>query len=97
LPLADWTAAERPLVTGVNVPSKAFGERVLHMRETPMLAPSQLQELVEQGADLVVLDSRTPEEYERGTIPGAWSVPGGELVLRIGDLAPSPATTVVVS
>jgi len=44
----------------------------------------------------VIVDARTPEEYARGCIPGAWSVPGGELVLRIADLVERPDTTIVV-
>ena len=31
------------------------------------------------------------------SVPGAISVPGGELVLRVRDIAPSPATTVIVN
>src|SRR5262249_23541775 len=41
-------------------------------------------------------DSRTYEEYHRGCIPGSISVPGGELVLRIGELVERPETTIVV-
>ena len=35
---------------------------------------------------MVILDTRTPEEYRRFCIPGGRSVPGGELALRITDL-----------
>jgi len=45
---------------------------------------------------MVIVDSRTPEEYARGCIPGAWSVPGAELVLRITDLVPTPDIPIVV-
>jgi rhodanese-related sulfurtransferase len=97
LALRDWRAAARPLVSGLNVPSKAFGERVLHEQATPSLNAAQLVELRRVDPDVVVLDSRTPEEYTRGTIPGAIGVPGGELALRIGDLTSSPDTTIVVT
>ena len=46
---------------------------------------------------MVVLDSRTHEEFVRMSIPSGVSVPGGELVYRIGDLAPDPKTLVVVN
>jgi rhodanese-related sulfurtransferase len=94
--LAAWRAAGRPTVQGVNVPSKVFGERALHELKTPQLSPRELHERMRAGADMVIVDARTPEEYARGCIPGAWSVPGGELVLRIGDLIAGPDTTVVV-
>src|SRR3989442_1815781 len=94
--LAAWHAEGRPLVEGVNVPSKVFGERALHECQTPQLAPHELQEWIERGDDLVIVDARTPEEYARGTLPGAWSVPGGELVFRIAELVGHPETTIVV-
>jgi rhodanese-related sulfurtransferase len=94
--LADWRAAGRPIVQGVNVPSKVFGEQVLHTLKTPQVLPGELDARIRAGADLVIVDARTPEEYARGCVPGAINVPGGELVLRIGDLAPRPDTTIVV-
>ncbi len=94
--LAGWRAAGRHMVQGVNVPSKVFGERVLHELKTPEISPQDLQARMAAGEDMVVVDARTPEEYARGCIPGAWSVPGGELVLRVGELVERPDTTIVV-
>jgi rhodanese-related sulfurtransferase len=94
--LTAWRADGRPLVQGINVPSKVFGERALHECKTPQLAPHELHERIARGDDLVIVDARTPEEYARGSVPGAWSLPGGELVLRIGELVRRPETTIVV-
>src|SRR2546423_5859894 len=94
--LAVWRADGRPLVQGINVPSKVFGERALHEWKTPQLAPHELHERITRGDDLLIVDARTPEEYARGCLPGAWSVPGGELVFRIGELVRHPETTIVV-
>ncbi len=94
--LAAWRAAARPVVQGVNVPSKVFGERMLHESKTPQIPPRELAARIERRDDLVIVDARTPEEYARGCIPGAWSVPGGELVLRIGELVDRPDTAIVV-
>src|SRR5213595_3823182 len=94
--LTAWRAEGRPLVEGVNVPSKVFGERALHECQTPQLAPHELHERITRGDDLLIVDARTPEEYARGCLPGAWSVPGGELVFRIGELVRHPETTIVV-
>ncbi|MEK7702091.1 MAG: rhodanese-like domain-containing protein [candidate division NC10 bacterium] len=94
--LAAWRAAGRPVVQGLNVPSKVFGERMLHELKTPQIPPHALAGRIERGEDLVIVDSRTPEEYARGCVPGAVSVPGGELVLRIGALLERPETTIVV-
>lgn len=94
--LVAWRAAGRPLVQGLNVPSKVLGERVLHERATPQIAPRDLEARLARGDDLVIVDTRTPEEYARGCVPGAVNVPGGELVLRISELVARPDTTVVV-
>jgi rhodanese-related sulfurtransferase len=81
----------------VNVPSKAFGELVEAIRHTPSLSASEAKALIEGERDLVVLDARRFEEYRTMSIPRGISVPGGELALRARDLAPSPATTILVN
>jgi rhodanese-related sulfurtransferase len=45
----------------------------------------------------VILDARRFEEYATMSIPGGISTPGAELVLRVAELAPDPATTVIVN
>jgi rhodanese-related sulfurtransferase len=45
----------------------------------------------------VVVDARRFDEYATMSIPTATSVPGAELVLRVRQLAPDPATTVIVN
>jgi rhodanese-related sulfurtransferase len=92
-----WAAAGFELFTGVNVPSKAFGEFIEHADGTASIAADELAGLVGKGADLVILDSRPFDEYARVSIPGATNVPGAELVLRAREIAPSPDTTVVVN
>lgn len=94
--IEGWRAAGRPLVQGLNVPSKVFGEQMLHANRTPQISPHQLKKRIDDAEDLVIVDSRTPEEYHRGCLPGSVSVPGGELVLRIAELVNNPAQTIVV-
>jgi len=95
--VAAWAAAGFELFSGVNVPSKAFGEFIEHACHTPNIGPEDLHRLIAEKANIVVLDSRPFDEYRRVSIPTATSVPGAELVLRVRDLAPSPDTTVVVN
>ncbi len=92
-----WQAAGGELFSGVNVPSKAFGEFVEHHYDTPRLPPEELQQLQAAGKKLVILDSRPYEEYHRMNIPGGIDAPGAELVYRVHDLAPDPDTLVVVN
>jgi rhodanese-related sulfurtransferase len=92
-----WAAAGFELFSGVNVPSKAFGEYIEHVNGTPSIAAAELQTLMGKGADMVVLDSRPFDEYAAVSIPTSTNVPGAELVLRARDIAPSPDTLVVVN
>jgi rhodanese-related sulfurtransferase len=94
---AAWQASGGELFSGVNVPSKAFGEFVEHHYGTPRIPPAELRRLQESGRKLVILDSRPWEEYHRMNIPGAIDVPGAELVYRAPDLAPDADTLVVVN
>ena len=94
--LAGWRASGGRLVQGLNVPSKVFGEQALHTYRTPEVTCPELAEKIARGERMVIVDSRTPEEYSRGCIPGAFSVPGAELVLRITDLVPTPDIPIVV-
>jgi rhodanese-related sulfurtransferase len=92
-----WAAAGSELFSGVNVPSKAFGEFIEHANHTPSIAAEELERLLREHADLVVLDSRPFDEYTRVSIPTSTNVPGAELVLRAREIAPSPDTLVVVN
>jgi rhodanese-related sulfurtransferase len=94
---AGWKAAGAELFSGVNVPSKAFGEFIEHQYETPRIPPQELNKYLSEKKKLVILDSRPFEEYHRMNIPGGVDVPGAELAYRVHDLAPDPDTLVVVN
>ena len=94
---AGWRAAGGELFSGVNVPSKAFGEFVEHDYGTPRIPAEELSSLKKENHKLVIVDSRPFEEYHRMNIPGGIDVPGAELAWRIHDLAPDPETLVVVN
>jgi rhodanese-related sulfurtransferase len=95
--LDGWRRAGGEIFRDVNVPSKAFGELVEATRHTPSLPAEDLKALLDAHADVVVLDARRFDEYQTMSIPGGISVPGGELVYRVGELAPRPETLVVVN
>src|SRR5256884_6856315 len=67
--VAAWAAAGLVLFSGVNVPSKAFGEFVEHASGTPSIGADELDRMIRDGADMVVLDSRPFDEYHRVSIP----------------------------
>ena len=96
-----WAASGGELYSGVNVPSKAFGEYVEHTFDTPRLPAPEVNALLEAAAegeaDVVVLDSRPMNEFRRMSIPTGTDCPGAELVHRVKELVPDPSTTIVVN
>jgi len=92
-----WRMAGYLVYTGVHVPSKAFAEVVEHEESTPWISATALQTRMAEDPTLVLLDSRSYDEYHANTIPGSVSCPGAELVYRIHEMVPSKETTVVVN
>jgi rhodanese-related sulfurtransferase len=93
-----WASENRPTEWGMNVPSKDFGEKVEVQHHVPTIDAADLAHRQRRGDDLLILDTRTPEEYQRFCIPGGRSAPGGELALRIHDIVRArPKATVVVN
>ena len=92
-----WRDAGYRLFSGVNVPSKGFGEFVEQIYETPRLSANEVKAKLDAGDDMVILDSRPFPEYHRMNIPGGIDMPGAELFYRVHDVAPDPETFVVVN
>ncbi|MDP1752168.1 MAG: rhodanese-like domain-containing protein [Reyranella sp.] len=95
--LKAWRDAGYEVFTGVNVPSKAFGEVVEHGNDTPRIDAADVQKLLDSKADMVILDSRPLPEFTNMSIPGGIDCPGAELVYRVKDFVPSPDTLVIVN
>jgi rhodanese-related sulfurtransferase len=95
--LRAWQAAGYELFQDVNSYAKAFGELVESRRHTPSLSAEEVAALIASKANIAVLDVRRFDEYATMNIPGSVSVPGAELVLRAGRIAPDPETTIVVN
>ena len=91
-----WASAGGQLFRDINVPSKSFGELVHSRKHTPELTPADVEKLAQKG-NVVVLDVRRPDEYETFSIPGAKSVPGGDVVLQFPGLVPNDSVQVVVN
>src|SRR5262249_8204165 len=94
-----WVTDGFPTEWGSNVPSKDFGEKVEVVHHVPEIEARELGERMDRGEKFAILDTRTPEEFRRFCIPTGRSVPGGELALRITDIARGldPDTTIIVN
>jgi rhodanese-related sulfurtransferase len=95
--LQAWKRAGFELFRDVNSYAKAFGELVESRRHTPSLPAEEVAALMASKANIAILDVRRFDEYETMNIPGSVSVPGAELVLRAGRVAPDPETTIIVN
>ncbi|MGI9606186.1 MAG: rhodanese-like domain-containing protein [Acidimicrobiales bacterium] len=92
-----WHERGGELYSGVNVPSKAFGEFVEHHYGTPKLPATKVKELIDSDHDMVILDSRPMTEFRSMSIPGGVDCPGAELVHRVREMVSRPDTLVVVN
>ncbi|OKO87364.1 thiosulfate sulfurtransferase [Bradyrhizobium sp. NAS80.1] len=95
--LKAWRAAGYEVFEDVNSYSKAFGELVEARRHTPSFSADEVAKLIADKANIAILDVRRFDEYATMNIPGSVSVPGAELVLRAGQAAPDPDTTIIVN
>ena len=94
-----WTSLDFPTEWGTNVLSKDFGERVEVEHQVPEIDSIELKRRIDSGEKLVIMDTRTPEEYRNFSIPGGRSVPNGELALHVTDILNErgPDTTVILN
>ncbi|WP_169543242.1 rhodanese-like domain-containing protein [Sneathiella aquimaris] len=95
--ILGWHGAGFEIFSGVNVPSKAFGEFVEHHCGTPHITADELKQRLEADENIVVFDSRPFDEYHRMSIPGAIDMPGAELVHRVFETVTDEKTTIVVN
>ena len=94
-----WTTDGYPTEWGSNVISKEFIEKTEVEHQVPEMDSLELHRRIERGDKVAILDTRTPEEFRRFCIPGGRNVPGGELALRITDIAKGidDDTTIVIN
>src|SRR5260221_12111471 len=95
--VAAWQAAGYQLFSGINVPSKAFGEFIEHHDDTPRLTAAEIKAKLDAGIDMVILDSRPMSEYRVMNIPRGIDCPGAERVFRVPAVPPRPETLVAVN
>ncbi|CAM3592538.1 hypothetical protein CCOS865_04058 [Pseudomonas reidholzensis] len=95
--IQGWEHAGLPLYSGTNVLGKAFGELLEHCLGTPSIEAAELKRRLDNGDRLVVIDSRTSEEFTDFSLEGAYNLPGAELVYRIDEVVPDDETLVVVN
>jgi rhodanese-related sulfurtransferase len=75
---------------------KSYQQIVMEALQTiPEVAPYDLQSRLSGGEQIVVIDVREPEEFARGKIPGAYTIPRGVLEMQVDGRLPREATVVL--
>jgi rhodanese-related sulfurtransferase len=75
---------------------KSYQQIVMEALQTvPEVAPADLQSRLSGGEQIVVIDVREPEEFARGKIPGAYTIPRGVLEMQVDGRLPREATVVL--
>jgi sulfur-carrier protein adenylyltransferase/sulfurtransferase len=75
---------------------KSYQQVVTEALQTvPEVAPADLQSRLSGGEQIVLIDVREPEEFARGKIPGAYTIPRGVLEMQVDGRLPREATVVL--
>ena len=92
-----WANAGYDVHDGIHTMSKAFGEHVAHVRDTPMISADELRSRREQGQAVTLVDCRPEPEFAALHVPGAANTPGTELLARVLGMDLEPGTPIAVS
>jgi rhodanese-related sulfurtransferase len=92
-----WTEDGLNGLPTFDIAGIVFSKSVRDLRGTPSIEASDLKDLYDAKEDVIVIDTRTRDEFARAHVPGAVNAPGEEILYRFLDQVPNPATFVVVS
>ena len=54
--------------------------------EPPIITPAELKAQLDRGEPVVIVDGRSPADFAQGHLPGALSIPAGEISERYQEL-----------
>ena len=78
-----WEKEGYELFDGINIPSKAFGEWIEEEYKTPHIKAVEVAKKIKNNENILILDGRTIEEFQRMNIPSAINCPNMEMPVRI--------------
>ena len=75
---------------------KSFQQIVMEaLRTVPEVTPAALQDRLGAGEQIVVIDVREPDEFAKGKIPGAYTIPRGVLEMQLDGRLPHETAVVL--
>lgn len=84
--LLAWLRRRRFFISGTNVPSKIFAERMHEIKNVPQISALELKEWQDRNKKCIICDIRSPVEYANNRIPHAIGAFGVDLALVADDL-----------
>ena len=92
-----WLEANFKLFDGINVLSKSFGELVEHKFHTPSITAAELSKKQKEKKNIIILDGRPFEEYNKMSIPGSICCPNAEIPFKISSIIKSSKTDIIIN
>jgi rhodanese-related sulfurtransferase len=75
---------------------KSFPQMVAEaLQNIPSVAPGELRTRLQAGEQLVLIDVREADEFAKGKIPSAYTIPRGVLEMQIDGRLPRESTIVL--
>jgi sulfur-carrier protein adenylyltransferase/sulfurtransferase len=75
---------------------KSFQQIVLEaLRSVPEVTAADLDSRLRNGEEIAVIDVREPDEFGKGKIPGAFTIPRGVLEMQVDGRLPHDTTVVL--
>jgi rhodanese-related sulfurtransferase len=75
---------------------KSFQQIVMEaLQSVPEVTAADLQSRLQGGEQIVLIDVREPDEFARGKIPGAYTIPRGVLEMQLDGRLPRESTVVL--
>ena len=84
------------LITGCTTTKHPPSEDKPAQSEHRTITAQEAYELMQESTDFILVDVRTPQEYEEGYIEGAILIPDYELAERAKSELPDKTTTIIV-
>jgi rhodanese-related sulfurtransferase len=91
-----WVAAGFTLFKGVNLPSKTLGELLEHEWQVPRITIEDFARWRDEDRGFRLFDGRPASEHRKMRVPGAVSLPNGELPHRFGAAVEDGQTPIVI-
>ena len=90
--VGGWKEAGYDLVDGNYVIAHSLGYFIEGHYATPVISASELKSRLDKNEALIIIDTRSEQDYKNASIAGSISVPAAEVPRRVPDLVKDSST-----